>query len=416
MLNHQNQFMCAEPPVESEEKYKRMAARLLRQARQLAGRRPWRAAFRVVLTENEDLPKHGKPRLTCWVIADNCTYALWAGAVLGDFHQTALSTCPQVSRIVVTSPTDGRSGFAPRIVWKSRRRQPNERRAWSTEFRDFETSLCSAIVEPAPVRDRAITSTDILAQIGRSPAIQWEAIIQLVKHADAQGFLDCTVEEALRILDLSCTVMPVSPDGTLSLTRWRAIKILVEKGRLQGFVGRQRPLRPHGTAAMPGEILDMVSTAFGIAREQIAGPRRTTALLHPRYVAATIMRGATSRSLIEIGSELGGRDHASVINGLDRMGYWSDIDPIHGKLLDVLVQVADNFGIMKNKDYRLIAISELEHAKETAMARNGVSAVNGGLSRQPRQNSFGDRNGGRRSNVIPLSGERIERLKSRSVF
>ena len=414
MLIHQNHFMCAEPPVDSEDKYKRMAARLLRQARQQAGKRPWRAALRAVLTENEDPPKHGKPRLTCWIIANNCTYALWAGAVLGDYHQTALSTCPQVSRIIVTSPTDGRSGFAPRIVWKSRRRHPNERRAWSTEFRDYEMSLCSAMLEPAPVRDRAITSTDILAQISRSPAIQWEAIVQLVRHAGVQGFLDCTVEEALRILDLARTVMPVSPDGTLSLTRWRAIKILIEKGRLHGFVGRQRPLRPRGTAAMPGEILGMVSTAFGVMREQIAGPRRTTALLHPRYVAATVMRGATSRSLIEIASELGGRDHASVINGLDRMGYWSDIDPVHGKLLDVLVQVADNFGIMKNKDYRLIAISELEHARETEMARNGALAVNGSLRQQPRHSSFDDRTGGSHSNVIPLSDARTGEQNSKS--
>ena len=359
MPNSRTHLLCAEPPVATEGQYEPLAARLQRQARQQAGIRPWRRAFRVILTENGDQAGKDGASLTAWVVADTAVNALWASSALGEFHSSAVAACPQVSRIIFTCPTDGRTGFAPRVVLKTRGRGPADGESLSAEFRDFAISLHAAALEPAPVRSGAPSNLDILLRISHSQAVQWEAIKQFLKHASALRYLECSIDEALRILELSRTLMPGHPDGTGMLTRWRAIRMLAGKGWLDGYVGGQRPLRPHGTAATPAEIFGLVSAAFGRSMEDMAGPRRHASLIHPRYFGAAVIRRATSRTLIEIGSILGGRDHATIIHGLDRIDEWNETDPVHGRLLDTFIQLADNLGIMKNKEFRLMAASEI---------------------------------------------------------
>jgi chromosomal replication initiator protein len=39
----------------------------------------------------------------------------------------------------------------------------------------------------------------------------------------------------------------------------------------------------------------------------------------PRHVAMYLMRQKTRASLVDIGRELGGRDHSTVLNGCDRI-------------------------------------------------------------------------------------------------
>ena len=412
MMHLRNQVLRAVPPVATKNHYKPFAARLQRQVREQAGRRPWRKALRVFLAENEDYRKYGRPRLTAWVVADNAINSLWAGSVLGGFHRIAMMTCPQISRIVFTCPTDARTGYAPRIVWKSNRRAPEKRRVWFSELRDFEVFLNSAALEPVATRNSQITNVDILAQINCSPTIQWEAIVQFVKHAGAQRYLDCSVDEALLILDLSRTIMPYSPDGTNMLTRWRAIRMLAEKDRLNGYIGRQRPLRPFGTAARPEEILDLVSTAFGRSRQELASPRRTAELIHPRYFAAAVIRRATSRTLVEIASLLGGRDHATILNGLDRIDNWTDMDPIHGKLLDAFVQLGDNLGLMKQKEFRLMAISEIESLHEMMRGTTEIADGFDGRHHAGRVAPEGEQQPGPRSRVVSLGAMREDRANS----
>lgn len=348
----------------------------------------------MILTENGDRTGKDGARLTAWVVADTAVNALWASSSLGEFHSSAIAACPQVSRIIFTCPTDGRTGFAPRVVLKTRGRVPEDGASLAAEFRDFGISLHAAAVESAPVRSGAPSNLDILLRISHSQAVQWEAIKQFLRHASALRYLECSIDEALRILDLSRTLMPGHPDGTGMLTRWRAIRMLAGKGWLDGHVGGQRPLRPHGTAATPGEIFGLVSAAFGRSMEDLAGPRRHASLIHPRYFGAAVIRRATSRTLIEIGSILGGRDHATIIHGLDRIEEWNETDPVHGRLLDTFVQLADNLGIMKHKEFRLMAASEI---RDEQMASHAPANVPEEMIR------------GSQSSVIPLSATRSGR-------
>ncbi len=353
-------------PEDSDGKYTALAARFHRLVSEQAGRRPWRRNFRIVLEENSDLNLHDRPRLTIWLVAGNPVYALWASVTLVGLARAVRNVCPQVSRMVFTCPTDEDTGYSPRIVRRFNRREHHPANLLAPHLPEFEKWLSRVAVSQGHDDDGPVSNSELLWSISRNPRIQWEAVTQLVRHADAQGYLGCDAGEALRVLELSRLLTPAAPDGRNLLTRWKAMRMLAEKDLLNGFVGVQRPLRPHGSSAAPMEILNLVSAIFRMPADDLAGPRRTAVIVHPRYFAAAVIRRTTSRSLESVGALLGGRDHATVIHGLGQLGEWTDSDPIHGKLLDMVVQTADNLGIMKRKEFRLQALTEARHLQQPA--------------------------------------------------
>ena len=348
-------------PAVTDPEYVAVAARLHRLASDQAGRRPWRRTFRIVLEENSDLHLHGKPRLTMWFVSSNAVDALWASVALFSLHRVIRVICPQVNRIVYTCPADGVTGYSPRIVRKFNSRVSHPAEFLNPHLHEFEKWLCKLAVSHGDEDDGPDSNSQLLWSLGRNPRVQWGAIVQLMRHAADQGYLACDVGEALRVLELSKLLTPPVPDGRHVLTRWKAMRMLAQKDLLNGFVGVQRPLRPHGTSAAPMEILNLVSTIFQMPADELTGPRRNNYIIHPRYFAATVIRRTTSRSLESIGALLGGRDHATVINGIEQIDEWTESDPVHGKLLDMIVQNIDNLGILKRKEFRLQALAEARH-------------------------------------------------------
>lgn len=63
-----------------------------------------------------------------------------------------------------------------------------------------------------------------------------------------------------------------------------------------------------------GDILEMVSTYYGIRRADLLGKRRTRSIVQPRHVGMYLARKLTSLSLEEIGGHFGGRDHSTVLH------------------------------------------------------------------------------------------------------
>jgi chromosomal replication initiator protein len=64
------------------------------------------------------------------------------------------------------------------------------------------------------------------------------------------------------------------------------------------------------------EVIDAVLHHFGVARRELSGRSRTKEIVLPRQVAMYLLRAETDASLLEIGSELGGRDHTTVLHGI----------------------------------------------------------------------------------------------------
>jgi len=63
-------------------------------------------------------------------------------------------------------------------------------------------------------------------------------------------------------------------------------------------------------------VVDAVVGHFGISPRDLCGRSRTREVVVPRQVAMYLLREETDSSLLEIGQELGGRDHTTVMHGI----------------------------------------------------------------------------------------------------
>jgi chromosomal replication initiator protein len=75
------------------------------------------------------------------------------------------------------------------------------------------------------------------------------------------------------------------------------------------------------------EVIGAVVRHFGVDRRQLAGRSRTKEIVLPRQVAMYLLRAETDASLLEIGGELGGRDHTTVLHGIKQIERSIGSDP-----------------------------------------------------------------------------------------
>ncbi len=67
------------------------------------------------------------------------------------------------------------------------------------------------------------------------------------------------------------------------------------------------------------EVLEGVCHYYNVDRELIRGKQRDREIVWPRQVAMYLMREETSASLLQIGTELGGRDHTTIMHGWEKV-------------------------------------------------------------------------------------------------
>lgn len=67
------------------------------------------------------------------------------------------------------------------------------------------------------------------------------------------------------------------------------------------------------------EILEGVCAYYNIDIERIRGKQREREVVWPRQVTMYLMRQETSASLLQIGAELGGRDHTTIMHGWEKV-------------------------------------------------------------------------------------------------
>ncbi len=76
--------------------------------------------------------------------------------------------------------------------------------------------------------------------------------------------------------------------------------------------GRARPVQP-------AEVVEVVATYFKLETRLLRGKQRDREIVLPRQIAMYLMREETTASLLEIGRELGGRDHSTVLHGWEKI-------------------------------------------------------------------------------------------------
>ncbi len=83
---------------------------------------------------------------------------------------------------------------------------------------------------------------------------------------------------------------------------------------------------PQPSSLTTDVVVDVVADYFGIEAEKLSGPSRARNVALPRQVAMYLLREDSGFSLPRIGSELGGRDHTTVMYACDKVAEMIDSD------------------------------------------------------------------------------------------
>ena len=67
------------------------------------------------------------------------------------------------------------------------------------------------------------------------------------------------------------------------------------------------------------EVMEGVCRYYNLNPELVRGKQRDRDIVWPRQVAMYLMREETSASLLQIGAELGGRDHTTIMHGWEKV-------------------------------------------------------------------------------------------------
>jgi chromosomal replication initiator protein len=70
---------------------------------------------------------------------------------------------------------------------------------------------------------------------------------------------------------------------------------------------------------MPQDIIDAVAAHFRIDLDDLRGSSRSQKFVLPRQVAMYLIRELTKVSLVDVGDVLGGRDHTTIMHGIEKI-------------------------------------------------------------------------------------------------
>ena len=86
----------------------------------------------------------------------------------------------------------------------------------------------------------------------------------------------------------------------------------------------------------PQLIIEVVSEHFQISLDQMISKNRSNSIARPRQIAMFLCKNMTDIPLDSIGALLGGRDHSTIIHGINKIGEEYDSNPQTKSLIDTI--------------------------------------------------------------------------------
>ncbi|MFH1766427.1 MAG: chromosomal replication initiator protein DnaA [Gemmatimonadota bacterium] len=129
--------------------------------------------------------------------------------------------------------------------------------------------------------------------------------------------------EVIDFIARSCTSSVRELEGAVikllaySSMKNQEISITLAKTALQGMLGSKASVDNSRVTAE--RIQDTVAKQWGVTNAALCSKRRTKDLTVPRQVAMYLIRELLDRSLVQIGSLFGGRDHSTVIHSIRKV-------------------------------------------------------------------------------------------------
>lgn len=75
------------------------------------------------------------------------------------------------------------------------------------------------------------------------------------------------------------------------------------------------------------QIIDVVCRYYGVSPEVLSSSSRKSNIAYPRQVAMYLSRTETEASLLQVGAQLGNRDHTTVLHGYEKIASLIETDP-----------------------------------------------------------------------------------------
>lgn len=85
------------------------------------------------------------------------------------------------------------------------------------------------------------------------------------------------------------------------------------------FGKSNKPFLPTNNTVSPAVFITAVSKHFGVKTSLLKGERRSRPIVVPRQILMFLLRTELGLSLNEIGSFLGGRDHTTILHGIEKI-------------------------------------------------------------------------------------------------
>ena len=89
-------------------------------------------------------------------------------------------------------------------------------------------------------------------------------------------------------------------------------------------------------------ILSIVANYFNVTSDEILSSKRTQEISYARQIAMYLLREFTNMSLPKIGQELGGRTHATIVSGINKIAKSLENDEDTKKIVEELVKNLEN--------------------------------------------------------------------------
>jgi chromosomal replication initiator protein len=88
------------------------------------------------------------------------------------------------------------------------------------------------------------------------------------------------------------------------------------------------------------KVIEAVTQFYGVSQEELIGRRRNKEIIRPRQVAMYLARKETQASLPEIGALLGGRDHTTVLYGVEKInGHLEEDSTLRREIMTIQEQL-----------------------------------------------------------------------------
>jgi hypothetical protein len=81
----------------------------------------------------------------------------------------------------------------------------------------------------------------------------------------------------------------------------------------------QNQLDASASRVMVSTIVDVVCAAYDVSKVDIVSQRRSLKVVRPRQIVMYLAKTMTKSSYPEIGKRLGGRDHTTIMHGVNRI-------------------------------------------------------------------------------------------------